>query len=96
LKDLENTDLNCTDVDKNSNVRYVDVIKDDAGTYFATPVTAPARLNAIDGIPPYGFVQVRFPVFIPNENIKDELGLMELIAVSEAVDPNTGAVTGDD
>ena len=50
----------------------------------------------IDGLPPYSFVRVKFPVFAPNENIKDELGLLEVIVVSEAVDPNTGVLVGDD
>jgi len=91
LKDATNIIPECSP-DGISEVRYVNVSKSN-NIY---TVTSLAPTTNINGIPPYGFVRVKFPVFSPNENIKDELGLMELIVVAEAIDPNTGALIGDD
>jgi hypothetical protein len=67
------------------------------GIYTATPKDVNSEAyQAINGIPPYGFVQVKFPRFMPNEAIDNQIGLMRLTAVTEPTDPNTYALIGDD
>jgi hypothetical protein len=90
LKDVTNVDRECSP-DGLSEVRYVRVAKNQ-NVYTVQQNLDPTNIN---GIPPYGFVRVKFPVFEPNENIEDQLGLMELIVVAEAVDPITGVLIGD-
>jgi len=90
LKDLTNLDRECSP-DGYSEVRYVRVSKANS-IYQVQQNLDPTNIN---GIPPYGFVRVKFPVFEPNENIEDQLGLMELIVVAEAIDPITGVLIGD-
>lgn len=96
----------CLKLDANSNdnkcgsdpyylARYSNVTKSN-GIYTATPITDEAVLATIKGIPPYGFVQVKFPRFIPNEAIENQIGLMEIQSVTEATNPNTGFLIGDE
>lgn len=75
-----------------ASVRYATVTRPQT-EYIATEVfPLPSHLN---GIPPYGFAFVKFPRYRPNEFIQEQIGLMEVLAVTEPIDPITGFNFGD-
>jgi hypothetical protein len=48
-----------------------------------------------DGVHPYGFVQVYFPPFEPNELFINHIGLMKAFIMADPTDPRTGEDFGD-
>lgn len=84
-------DSNCSN-DAYASVRFVNVEKPQ-NDYIVSDANMSDDQN---GIPPYKFVQVKFPRFRPNEYIPGQIGLMELEIITEAIDPNTHIVVGDD
>ncbi|MFC2131271.1 FlgD immunoglobulin-like domain containing protein, partial [Bacteroidota bacterium] len=48
-----------------------------------------------NGIPPYGFVQVYFPPFEPNDLYLSNIGLMKAFIMADPTDPRTGEGIGD-
>ncbi len=48
-----------------------------------------------NGIPPYGFVQVYFPPFEPNDLFMSNIGLMKAYLMVDPTDPRTGEGFGD-
>ncbi|MCX6156092.1 MAG: T9SS type A sorting domain-containing protein [Candidatus Kapabacteria bacterium] len=93
---------NCTG-DPNVKVRYSTVILSSVN-YTATNyaprvasgssevVISPWTLN---GIPPYGFVQVYFPPFEPNEFVESNTGRMRTYISFEPSNPKTGGAIGE-
>lgn len=84
------SDIRCSQ-DEYSSVRYVDVSVNQ-GEY--TAVDKPMADNQ-NGIPAYEFARIKFPQFLPNEYIDLQVGLMEAQAITEAINPETGEVIGD-
>ncbi len=86
-------------------VRLVDVVIDDDNNYEATVAPYPGTNSwngqARNGIPSYGYVEVRFPPFQPNEFARDEnnklyqIGRMAAFVVADATNPNNGKKLGD-
>lgn len=85
-------------------VRLVTVTVD-KGNYEAEVANYPGT-NAWNGktrtgIPPYGYVEVKFPPFEPNEFARDEnnklyqIGRMAAFVIADATNPNTGKKLGD-
>ena len=91
--DLPIPDVDCGN-DVFASVRYVAADKDQRGNYIVTREYNNTEVK--NGIPPYGFAYVKFPRYTPNEFRPSELGLMEILAITDATDPNTEFVTGDD
>ncbi len=80
--------------ESNVKVRYVNVTID-KGDYNATPFDFPGA-NGLNGIPPYGFVQVHFSPFEPNEFLDNHIGRMEAFIIGEPTNPATGDGVGDE
>lgn len=86
-------------------VRLVNVTIDDDGNYEAEVANYPGTNSwngkPRDGIPPYGYVQVKFPPFEPNEFARDEnnklyqIGRMAAYVIADATNPNNGKSLGD-
>jgi len=86
-------------------VRLVNVTIDDKGNYVAEVANYPGTNSwngkVRDGLPPYGYVQVKFPPFEPNEFAKDEnnklyqIGRMAAYVIADATNPNNGKKLGD-
>lgn len=86
-------------------VRLVTVTIDDKNNYQAEVANYPGTNSwngkTRTGIPPYGYVQVKFPPFEPNEFAKDEnsklyqIGRMAAFVVADATNPNTEKKLGD-
>ncbi|ROL60924.1 T9SS C-terminal target domain-containing protein [Bacteroidetes/Chlorobi group bacterium ChocPot_Mid] len=49
-----------------------------------------------DGVPPYGFVQIYFPPFEPNDLFRSNIGLMKAYLMLDPSDPATGESLGDE
>ncbi len=79
----------------NISVRYVKVSKDKSGNYEAEE-HSPILPNNYNGIPPYGFVQVMFPPFEPNEFLPNHIGRLQAFVIAEPQDPQTGRGFGDE
>jgi hypothetical protein len=92
----ENTNSSDCGADPYYLVRYSDVVKSSAGVYTATPKALSSLPENLNGIPTYRFALVKFPTYRPNEIIDNQIGIMELACITEAVDPNTNAVIGDE
>ncbi|MCX6155175.1 MAG: hypothetical protein NT007_13560 [Candidatus Kapabacteria bacterium] len=82
-------------------VRYSTVVKA-SGNYTATNY-APrvqsgetainpwmANGRPINGVPPYGFVQVYFPPFEPNEFVENQIGRLRSYIIADPTNPTTG------
>ncbi len=80
--------------DPNVKVRYVSVAITQ-GNVKATELPFPgtARLR---GIPPYGFVQVFFPPFEPNEFLANHIGRLRAYVIADPTDPSTSLGFGDE
>jgi len=76
-----------------TRVKYVNV-EVNAGNYKATELPFPGP-NAYNGIPPYGYVQVFFPPFEPNEYINNHLGRMRTYIIADPTHPRTNEKFGD-
>lgn len=86
-------------------VRLVTVTIDKDNNYQAEvanyPGTNPWNGKVRTGIPAYGYVEVKFPPFEPNEFAKDEnnklyqIGRMAAFVVADATNPNTNKKLGD-
>lgn len=83
---------NCTG-DPYVKIRYSQVTKS-SGNYKATPFN-PLLPNNYNGIPPYGYVQIFFPPFEPNEFVINQIGRMRAFIIADPTDPRTGAAIGD-
>lgn len=77
---------------------YVKVLYSQVGIsnneYVATklPFPGPNRLN---GIPPYGFVQIFFPPFEPNEFVANHVGRLRGVIIADPRNPKTLEGVGD-
>jgi hypothetical protein len=80
-----------------SKVRHVTVALS-GSDYKTTDVTS---LTGLNGIPPYGFVEVYFPPFEPNEFVQDKyknftnIGRMKAEVECDPTDPRNNEVFGD-
>ncbi len=74
-------------------VRLSDV-ENNNGNYEAEAVDFVASGN--DGIPPYGFVQVFFPPFEPNEFEPANIGRLRAYIIADPSHPETGESLGDE
>ncbi len=74
-------------------VRYSSVTKS-SGNYTATPATFPGT-NKYNGVPPYGFVQVYFPPFEPNEYVNNHIGRLKAYIIADPTDPKTNESLSD-
>lgn len=84
--------INCMG-DPNIKVRYVSVeIKNN--DYVTTELPFPGT-NRYNGIPPYGFVQVWFPPFEPNEFLPNHIGRMKAFIIADPRNPKTQEGFGD-
>lgn len=83
------------DGDSTSSVRYVKVTKDKNGDY-ETSEYYPPLPDDYNGIPPYKFVRVVFPPFIPNEYLPNHVGRLQATLSVEPKDPSTGEGFGDE
>lgn len=96
---------NCTG-DINTKVRYSTVTKP-SGNYTAKnfapridpgvnpPVETVMSPWNINGIPPYGFVQIYFPPYIPNDQVPDQIGRMMSYIIADPTNPRTNSGYGD-
>lgn len=85
--------FNCTG-DPNVKVKYSTVTKKGAAyTAKESPFPGSSRLN---GVPPYGFVQVFFPPFEPNEFVSNHIGRLRAFVISDPTKPSTGEGYGDE
>ena len=80
--------------DPNVKVRYSSVTKSSSGVYTATPITFPGS-SGFNGIPPYGFVEVYFPPFEPNEFVESQIGRLKAMIIADPKDPQTLQELGD-
>ncbi|MFP4528666.1 MAG: FlgD immunoglobulin-like domain containing protein [Candidatus Kapaibacterium sp.] len=80
--------------DADVKVRYSRV-ESDNGNYTAEPMDFPGE-EGYNGIPPYGFVQVYFPPFEPNEFVENQIGRMRAFIVADPTNPSTGESLGDE
>lgn len=71
-----------------TKVRYSTVTKSGAN-YTATNRALPTPLN---GIPPYGFVQVYFPPFEPNEFVTNHIGRLRAYIIADPTSSQAGAL----
>lgn len=91
--------------DPDVRVRLVNVTVDEDQNFEAEvadyPGTNPYNGKTRTGIPPYGYVQVKFPPFEPNEFARDEnnklyqIGRMAAFVIAEPKNPSTGKEYGD-
>ncbi|TNE33716.1 T9SS type A sorting domain-containing protein [bacterium] len=91
--------------DPNVRVRLVTVTIDKDGNYQAEVATYPGTNSwngkTRTGIPPYGYVEVKFPPFEPNEFARDEnnklyqIGRMAAYIIADPTNPNNGKKLGD-
>ncbi len=79
--------------DPNVKVRYSTVTKSGAD-YSATPRAFPGT-PPLNGIPPYGFVQIFFPPFEPNEFLINHIGRLKAYIVADPTNPRTSESLGD-
>ncbi len=49
----------------------------------------------MNGIPPYGFVQIKFPPFEPNVFLDNHIGRMRAYIIGDPTDPQSGESLGD-
>ncbi len=106
-KCLSTPDDNLANCEGNPDVRVrlVTVTIDKDNNYQAEvanyPGTNPWNGKTRTGIPPYGYVEVKFPPFEPNEFARDEnnklyqIGRMAAFVVADATNPNTNKKLGD-
>lgn len=59
-----------------------------------TPLPFPGT-NRYNGIPPYGFVQVKFPPFEPNEFVASQIGRLRAYVIADPRNPKTQEGWGD-
>jgi hypothetical protein len=90
LKDSNAAD--CTG-DPYTREKYVNVTVN-SGNYKATELPFPGP-NGYNGIPPYGFVQVFFPPFEPNEYVNNHIGRMRAFIIADPTHPRTNEKLGD-
>ena len=81
-RDLQNDYFN----NPNVKVDYVSIFKDTYGTNITESLSFPGADN-YNGIPPYGFVEVYFPPYEPNEYIESQLGRLKGYAIAVPKDP---------
>ncbi len=75
-------------------VRYSSPVTKSGANYNPTNVwPLPAGMT---GIPPYGFVQVYFPPFEPNEFVSDHIGRMKAFIIADPTDPVSKEGYGDE
>lgn len=90
--------------DPDVKVRYVTVeIK--SGAVTATNAKFPRvdsalvggawRRTTYGGIPPYGFAQIYFPPFAPNEFLDNQIGRMRAFIIADPTDPKNNESLGD-
>ncbi len=89
------TDTNAAECtgDPYTRVKYVNVTKQQ-GNYKAEELDFPGP-NALNGIPPYGFVQIFFPPFEPNEYVNNHIGRMRTFIIADPTHPRTNEKFGD-
>lgn len=75
-------------------VRYSNVTKSGAN-YTAEHQSFPGSQN-LNGIPPYGFVQVFFPPFEPNEFVDNHIGRLRCFIIADPTDPSNAEALGDE
>jgi hypothetical protein len=64
-----------------------------SGNYVASLKAFPGT-QGYNGIPPYGFVQVFFPPFEPNEYVNNQIGRLRAFIIADPTDPrNNEAIT---
>lgn len=80
--------------DPDVRVRYVDV-EVDKGNYETVEKPFPGT-NGRNGIPPYEFVQIYFPPFVPNENVTNHIGRLRAFIIADPTNPVTGEGVGDE
>jgi len=83
---------NCTG-DPYTREKYVNVTKV-SGNYTATELAFPGA-NSLNGIPPYGFVEVYFPPFEPNEFVNNHIGRLRAYIIADPTHPRTNESLGD-
>jgi hypothetical protein len=74
-------------------VRYAQVTKN--GSDYTATNFSPFLPNNLNGIPPYGFVQVLFTPFEPNEFKDDHIGRLKAELTCEPIEPKTEDSIGD-
>ncbi|PKL79968.1 MAG: hypothetical protein CVV25_05825 [Ignavibacteriae bacterium HGW-Ignavibacteriae-4] len=106
-KCLSTPDDNLANCEGNPDVRVrlVTVTIDKDNNYQAEVANYPGTNSwngkTRTGIPPYGYVEVKFPPFEPNEFARDEnnklyqIGRMAAFVVADATNPNTNKKLGD-
>ena len=65
-----------------------------SGNYVATEQPFPGT-NLYNGIPPYGFVQIFFPPFEPNEYVNNQIGRLRAYIVADPTNPRTNEALSD-
>ena len=65
-----------------------------SGNYTATKLTFPGT-SKYNGVPSYGFVQVYFPPFEPNEFVNNHLGRLKAYIIADPTDPKTNESLND-
>jgi len=88
-------DTNAADCtgDPYTREKYVSVAVQ-SGNYTATEMPFPGP-NSLNGIPPYGFVQVFFPPFEPNEFVNNHIGRLRAYIIADPTHPRTNETLGD-
>lgn len=74
-------------------VRYSKVTKSGAN-YSGEPLEFPGT-NRYNGIPSYGFVQIYFPPFEPNEFVANHIGRLKAFIIADPTQPSTGESLAD-
>ncbi len=85
--------VECTG-DRDVRVRYV-TLRDLNDNLYSSAYDFPGT-NNLNGIPPYGFVEVKFPPFLPNEFVENHIGRMKAYAIADPRDPEDGSSLGDE
>ncbi len=88
----ESNSYSCTG-DSSVKVRYSRVNFGN-GNYSASQLDFPGDSN-LNGIPPYGFVQVFFPPFEPNEYVNNHIGRLKASLMVETIDPGRNISLND-
>jgi hypothetical protein len=83
---------NCTS-DPYIKTKYVSVDKIN-GDYTAAELPFPGG-DKLNGIPPYGFVQVYFPPFEPDEYENNHIGRFNVLLIADAGDPDNDKISVD-
>ncbi|MCX7879034.1 MAG: hypothetical protein N2517_00005, partial [Ignavibacteria bacterium] len=80
--------------DPMAKVTYVRVTTGTGGAINVTPLPFPGT-ERYNGIPPYGFVQVRFPPFEPSDVAVNQIGRLRAYIIAEPRNPRTQESWGD-